>query len=338
MSKAELLTRTEWLALHYDREHMSASQASAALGMNPHTTPLALYATRRGDLPAAEESLAMRLGHMLEPVVAKLYEDETGRPTYDPGEYAIIRHPNAPWLFATLDRRTSRISKRWGDRIMQTVCIPHDVPYEMDSDGALELKTTGSYSKGEWEGDAPLHHQIQLQIQMFCAGLAWGSLAALVGNAHFFWYDYDRQAEDVEWKILERLQDFRKRVMAGNPPDPSRTDLDVVKAMFPTEHGETVDVAGAAEHFRRWRETKAMLKQATQDEAEARAQLILDIGDAAYLHDDGRPLVAYKAQTRKGRLTIGEEWAEAATTAGIPFKRSEGGVIRVMRSIGGEDD
>ncbi len=177
---------------------------------------------------------------------------------------------------------------------------------------------------------------------MFCSGLSWGSLAALVGNTHFFWYDEDRRSALFEGQLLAKLVQFRGRVMRGDPPEMITGDADIVRAMYPNDTGETVDVPSARAHFDVWQAAKKRLKEAERDESMARAQMILDIGEASFLHANGDPLVSYKTQLRKGRLTVDTDHIHRLITAGIPYKTTESANVRVMRvitnSIAGGDE
>ena len=179
-SRVEVLDREEWLALHYDREHISASQVAVALGVSPYETPLHLYALKRGEVDRPDESLPMRLGKLLEPIVCDLYAESTGRAIEDLGATAIVRHPQFPALFCTLDR---------------LAVLPR-------GEGPFEAKTTGSFAKKDWQKEAPMHNLIQHQAQMFCTDLAWGSIGALIGNSDFMVHDFERMGQDFEDNVL----------------------------------------------------------------------------------------------------------------------------------------
>jgi len=167
--------REQWLRER--RRGIGASEVGTILGLNPYESPFELYLHKRGEIPAKEESLAMWLGHQMEPIIAARYEMETGRFLHDPGEYAIQAHPDYPWLRATLDRTTR---------------------YEDGESGAVELKAPGS-DNGDWsECEAPLVYQAQLQIQMACAGFERGEIAAMIGNRDFLVIPFERNDEFLD--------------------------------------------------------------------------------------------------------------------------------------------
>ena len=93
--------RNEWLAKR--RTGISGTDVSAILGINPWASPLDVWLDKRGQAEPRAESMAMKLGNLLEPVVATLYADETGAELVDPG---FLRHPSRDWHIGTPDRIT----------------------------------------------------------------------------------------------------------------------------------------------------------------------------------------------------------------------------------------
>lgn len=311
--KIEKLDQEDWVRRHYDRKYMSASRAAGAMGFGNFSSPLSNFAELRGDIDRPDTNLPMMLGHMLEPVVATLYEQETERPTQDPGEFAIIVHPDAPWLFATLDRVTINKS---GKR------------------GPLELKTTGSYSRSDWIDGAPVEHMIQNQVQMMCAQMEWGSLAVLVGNSDFFTHDFLRD-DDLAENILKSLDKFHSDVLHGNEPDPTWQDGDVIKALHPKDNGETVhdDSEEAILLLEDFEDLKKTLKRTQQDCDTAKFKLATLIGDNSFIQI-GSNKYSYKHQSRLTKASVMPQNEDLLTAAGIEFKPSKLSEFRVLRKVG----
>ncbi len=274
----EQLPQDEWLRWHYDKEKMSASRAAGAMGFGRFSSPLQEYAELRGDIDRPDTTLAMQLGHLLEPTVATLYEAETGRITVDPGEYAIIRHPDFPWLFATLDRLTSNAEKIIGP---------------------LELKTTNSFLRSEWADGAPVAPQIQCTVQMMCAELTWGSIACLIGNSDFLTHDFLLDTDLAE-SILKSLDQFHTDVLAGNEPDATWQDGAVIKALHPNDNGRTIvstdpHIVGLIAEYEA---LNAQSKQVEKNKDTAKFKLQSVIGDNTFLECTGVKY-SFKSQTRK---------------------------------------
>jgi putative phage-type endonuclease len=84
--------------------------------------PLSVYLDKLGLLPDTD-SPAMRAGRMLEDVVAQMYAEVSGYEVAPP-PVRLMRHPDMPWLGASLDRvslrgpveiKTSRTADGWGE-------------------------------------------------------------------------------------------------------------------------------------------------------------------------------------------------------------------------------
>ena len=151
----------EWLELR--RKGIGSSEVATILGLNPFDTPYLLWRRKRGELAEEPESEAMLMGHMLEDVVAKRWQRETGLEILPGSEEEI--------LFVDEERPFMRVSP---DRLYRK---------RPDGDeGILECKTT---VKAVSPDEIPLHWFVQLQYQLGVAGMAKGSLAWLVQGRHF---------------------------------------------------------------------------------------------------------------------------------------------------------
>ena len=76
------LPRDEWLA--YRRKGIGGSDAAAVLGISPFMTARDLYYDKLGISAQADEEnwVAKEIGHLLEPLVARIFEKRTGLKIY----------------------------------------------------------------------------------------------------------------------------------------------------------------------------------------------------------------------------------------------------------------
>lgn len=225
--KFEKLTRRQWLRLHRDKYHVTASQAGAVLGVNPYDSPETLWYLRTGRSEPFEGNVATMIGHALEKTIAELYKMETGTKLINPGgQYGIVRHPDHPWLFCTLDRliQTHNESLR---------PVPFYVP--------VELKW--SLSKDSWGEDTiPLSYEVQLQIQMACIGAKRGVLVALVGHSDIRIYERDYDPDLME-AIIPKLLEFRQNVMDDEMPEfnySHSATREFIDKLHPDDNGESI--------------------------------------------------------------------------------------------------
>jgi putative phage-type endonuclease len=227
--------REQWLAAR--REGLGASDAPAVLGIPGwRKSPYALYAEKTGlaDIPQDENDF-IEWGHRLEPVIADAYADETGRVVLASGEYELQRHPEAPYLFATLDRMVGSSADG-----------RHPLP--MDSTGVLEIKTASEFKRKEWEsGGIPQAYLVQVQHQLMVTGYLWGSLAVLIGGHMFLWRDIGRNEPFINW-LREEEDKFWNRVKHRKPPQPdgARATTEIIRRLHPEVTADLIEMPGEA--------------------------------------------------------------------------------------------
>lgn len=277
--------KTEWLAKR--RELITASDFAAILGWDERKgrTPLDVFVDKMTNRET-DETDVMRWGHILEPSITEIYEWETGRHTEDPGEFALLIHPDIPWLGATLDRVTWDIE----DDIDRIPGRP------------LELKNTGWHKSGDWSDGPPLFVQMQNQAQMACSGAPWGAYAGMVGGTPPLRYG------DIDWNqsffesALPHLEEFRRRLKENDPPPvTSSRCLAPIKALYPNDSGDTVTLG---EEYRelaeQWEQAKADKKSAEDKAKEIEAKLRAAIGEATFGSLPDGTTLTLKTTERKG--------------------------------------
>jgi len=256
-------SREEWLELRMDG--LGGSDSWTAMGLNPWKSRMALWAERcrliePDDLSQNE---AVRLGTLLEPVVAGEYARATGRKIFDPGRFRILRSAQRPWMFATLDREIPAFDSR--------------------GPGVLEIKTTGAAHADEWDEEPPIGPMTQIQHQMVVTGCRWGSLAVLIGGQRFRWIDVEYHPEFAEL-LVEEERAFWDLVRRRVPPDPDEkpSTRQAIEGMFPRDKGETIELTPEAEEWaRRRRELKDRMKRMEEELAGVENRIKLALGDAA---------------------------------------------------------
>lgn len=261
--------RDQWLEER--NQSVGASEVPTVLGCNPFDTPFALWARKTGNAPPKEQTEQMRMGHVMEPVIATEYCRETKRTVTDPGEFTIQQRAGWPFLHATLDR-------------LVRPCKEHDMP------GPLELKNVGARMTAHWTDGVPLYVALQLQAQMAVIGADWGSVAALLAGQYFVWQDMERD-DDFIAAMLVKVEAFIVLVKTETPPEPSGADLATLGQMYPQEEpGLEVELpeslAPVAERWEAGKRARTDIAAAVDgDEATLKAA----IGEAEYgVLPDGR--------------------------------------------------
>ncbi len=105
----------DWLAA---RENgIGASEVAGVIGLSPWETPFSLWLRKTGQIPPVEETQAMKMGKLLEPVIAQLWEDETGFKVIKASAGDIIyQDPEHPWRIVTPDRFAHEINPATGKK------------------------------------------------------------------------------------------------------------------------------------------------------------------------------------------------------------------------------
>lgn len=274
-------SRDAWIAAR--SEGIGASEAAAILGISPWQSPYALWAQKLGIVDPPVESDAMRWGLKLEPLIAEQYTESTGREVYAEAPYTVHISDAAPWLRCTLDRSIVAIDTR--------------------GDGVLELKATHSAHAADWEEEAPLHYQVQVQHQLAVTGRQWGSLAVLIGGQTFRWVDVARNDAFIE-QLLKAEAAFWQRLIDRDPPpvDGSEATAKALAALYPREsRPDPIVLPPEAEMWDAQRQaaTEAMEKaKAAKDEADAHLKALIGEAPAGVL--PGGITYTWKTQQRAG--------------------------------------
>lgn len=255
--------RLEWLAGR--KKGIGGSDAAAVMGCSPWTSPYALWADKTTDLIDDRDSWPMRLGRALEPVVAQLYSEETGREVSQGVE--SVQHPEHEWMLANTDGTLASVQGK-------------------DGPGVLEIKTTSSRWKDEWVESPPLHYQVQLQHYLAVTGAKWGSFAVLLlGDPRpLRWMDVERNDRFIA-TLIEREREFwNDHVLAGVPPeaDGSEATARALGSLHPKDTGEEIALPDEAELWSA--EIEGLKKQRKQIDHELRereAKIKQAIGDAS---------------------------------------------------------
>mgnify|MGYP003664157616 FL=1 len=146
------LSRDEWLKVR--KKGIGSSDASAAIGMNPYQSQLELWMVKTGrdaSLPKPDSgnpSSPVYWGHVLEPIVAEQYSQQTGRKVRRVN--AVLQHsdPDKHWMLANLD---------------YSVAADDEVQI-------LECKTAGEFGSRLWKEGVPDYIQCQVQHQLAVTG------------------------------------------------------------------------------------------------------------------------------------------------------------------------
>jgi putative phage-type endonuclease len=211
---------------------VGASEVGAIVGLDPHRTPFDVYAAKKG-LVKEEWSdprtgtPAQRLGHLLEPVVAELYE--IAHPDVHLVSSGTERHPIHQFALATPDRLVFDASAPPGAQYIRL----------------LEIKTKPWRTAREFgqEGTDQVPQIILCQVQWQMAVLMAPrcDVGVLIDGRDYREFVVHADAE-VQATLLAEVEAFwRHHVEAGVAPEMvGRTVSDYLKAQFRMHDAEIV--------------------------------------------------------------------------------------------------
>ena len=258
----------EWLA---EREKgIGASDVAAILGLSPWETPFSLWLKKTHQVEPEPENEAMLMGHLLEEVVVKRWEMETGEKAIKASAADIIYvHPEHDFLRATPDRVIRGRKK------------------------ILECKTTVTQIEPD---DLPIHWICQVQYQMYVTGIHEADLAWLV-SGRYFGYAHIPYDEEFATFIAGKVADFwNENVIGGKEPELVSVSDFTLKG---SEPGTSVEAdKEALSHLFSLRTINASITQQEADAEDYKDSIKLFMGEMESLTYEGKTLATWKTGAR----------------------------------------
>lgn len=254
---------------------IGASDAPAVLGLSPWRTPLEVFLEKTGRAAPQAESLPMRIGKALEPVVLEAFSERTGLTVARRQER--IYCPRFPWRWATVDA--------------------------IAGDALVEAKTSGEFAEWGDEGtdQIPRHYIVQVQHALACTGLKLAYVPVLIAGREFRVYEIARDESIIE-VVTEWEREFWARIERNDPPP--LTNANDVRIRWPEDNGRIV-VANEEDLLRvdGLRKLKADRDALEANIEELELGLKERIAEASSLVDSyGRALITWKASKAPMRL------------------------------------
>lgn len=231
------LSEEDWL--DYRRRGIGGSDVSAIFGTSPFRTARDLYYDKLNIASVEDDEgnwVAMEMGHLLEPLVAKIFERKTGYRVYQIKK--MFQHPQYPWMLADVD---------------------YFVELPDGTTAILEIKTTNYNARDNWwmngKETVPVYYESQGRHYMAVTDLDRCFFCCLYGG-----YDF-RQLPDfgeilhnnihdwfcVEdnfciWEELQTMMSIQKPAVAEHSEDRVQDNPFV---------GKTIVVTGKVEPYTR---------------------------------------------------------------------------------------
>jgi predicted phage-related endonuclease len=264
---------------------------AAAIAGPPHRIPcsykteLQVWAHKAGyTLPFRADAGKLRMGNLLEGVVAQVYAHDLQRRLSDLANPSRFWRPETQlWLLPSTDGREryfiAEPDSHFGGTPDFLIEPAGDAPAA--GWGVLEVKTAGLNMLPKWQKGPPLGHRIQCMWYAGLLGLAWGAVAGLVGGQHLFLYEFAVDPAELAW-LRARAARWWKRYVEGNEVPPTdAADLATVRDLYPTSGGGRVELPPEFEAL--WHRQEANRSQVYALDLEhdaAKARVLLAMGSA----------------------------------------------------------
>lgn len=201
------------------RKCIGSSDAAKILGLSSFGGALDVWADKHGLRQREPESLRLRMGKVLEPIIAGVYVEQTGRRLKKP---PFMRHPQYEWLGASIDRIVVGEAR------------------------LVEIKSS-DWSPGwgpEGTDQVPDDYYVQIQHQLLVSGLPLADCALLLGFGKFRLYHVHADPE-LHKMMVEQFRPFWfDCVLAGKQPsiDGSPACRNYINARYPrAESGKVLE-------------------------------------------------------------------------------------------------
>lgn len=233
ITKVATANKEEWKALR--SKYIGGSDAASVVGLNPFSSPYALWAEKTGKTAPFEGNLATDVGTYLEEFIAKRFEQVSGKKVRRANQSFL--NDKYPWAIANIDR---------------------DIVGE---DSGLECKSTSALNTRRFkDGEFPTNYYCQVVHYLAMTEKTRWYLAVLIGNSDFLIYQLTRIEDDIvpEWcessvyvsdGEIEALMGAEESFWENNvkkniPPmaDGSKSCSDTLKTLYPESSEDSVNL------------------------------------------------------------------------------------------------
>lgn len=203
------MDRQEWLTVR--RCGIGGSDVAPILGLSPWRSAMDVWLEKKGlreEKPDPGRDFFMDLGTRLEPVIAALYERETGNEVVIPVP-TIWAHPQYPALIGTPDRIGANAFGPGGPALGVELKSENEFRDQFGDPGTAEV---------------PIHYSLQCAHYMSITGLPRWDVAVLHSGTRFAVYTLERDL-GLEQMIVSQLVAWWEKHIIGNvPPDVDGSD------------------------------------------------------------------------------------------------------------------
>ncbi|MDY3908716.1 MAG: YqaJ viral recombinase family protein [Eubacterium sp.] len=256
LARTKDMPRKEWLRLR--REGIGGSDAGSICGLNPYSSPMAVYQDKTSEEIVDVDNEAMRQGRDFEDYVAERFMESAGKKVRRAN--VMYQSTEYPFMFANVDRMV------------------------VGEDAGLECKTASAYSADKWkDGHIPESYQLQCYHYMAVTGAEAWYIAVVILGREFIWHRIERDEELIQNLISIESDFWNNHVVPRIMPEPdgSESSEQLIREYFGNpEADKIIPLTGFDEQLKRRGEITALMNKLDTEKKTIEQKLKVFMGDA----------------------------------------------------------
>lgn len=255
------LPHDKWL--EYRRLGIGGSDSSTVVGLNPYNSLFKLYADKKGLIQHAEDTEIMRQGRDFEEYVTKRFCEATGKKVRR--RNYMFQHNEYDFMLADIDREI------------------------IGENAGLECKTTSLFNKHDFEnGEIPLYYYVQMTHYMAVMGYDKMYLAVLVLSKAFYWFEIERNEEEISALIAAESDFWNNNILTNKPPeiDGSEATIDAIKAIYGSDIDAESTVTISGNLMIKYEGAKSIYEESKAQFDTVKAEIQSKLGHSGYGESD----------------------------------------------------
>lgn len=256
LARTKDMPREKWLQIR--RQGIGGSDAGSICGLNPYSSPIAVYQDKVSEETEDFDNEAMRQGRDFENYVAGRFMEAAGKKVRRAN--VIYQSREHPFMLANVDRML------------------------VGENAGLECKTASAYSADKWkDGHIPESYQIQCHHYMAVTGAEAWYIAALILGREFIWHRIERDEELIQNLIQIESDFWNEHVVPHIMPEPdgSESSEELIREYFgSSEADKRIPLTGFDEQLKRRGEITTLMDKLDTEKKTIEQKLKLYMGDA----------------------------------------------------------
>ncbi len=273
IEKVKTANHEEWLKLR--SKYIGGSDAAAVVGLNPYSSPYALWAEKTGRVPGFAGNLACEVGTFLEEFVAQKFAQVTGKKVRKCNQSFL--NSQYPFAIANIDREI------------------------IGEDAGLEIKTTDTLNMKKFRGgEYPENYYAQMVHYLAVTGKQRWYLAVLIGNKEFKWFTLERDEAEIA-ALMTAESEFWKLVKMDIPPavDGTAATTKAIGDIYANSDDSVIaDLTAHKADIARYIELGSQIKELEEQRDEAANSIKEFLGECCGGECEGFR-VSWRSQTRR---------------------------------------